>query len=94
MRIPPSSVRCFLVEADVAKRFNSRTGARWIPGSGWVDTILAPPCWSPVSGRHCGLDAIGLRHYNRFIDPVLVSLLAPVPPSFPIKVLAATCGRC
>ncbi len=41
-----------------------------------------------------GLDAIGYGHYNRYIDPVLVSLLALCATLIPIKVLGRNLRKC
>ncbi|MFM5440546.1 cation diffusion facilitator family transporter [Aeromonas enteropelogenes] len=75
----------YLIEADVAERVNSELvrvdSKEWL-----VDTLLSATLLIGFVVA-IGLDAIGYGHYNRYIDPVLVSLLALCATLIPIKVL-------
>ncbi|MDX7779293.1 cation transporter [Aeromonas hydrophila] len=75
----------YRVEADVAERVNSELvrvdSKEWL-----VDTLLSTTLLIGFVVA-IGLDAIGYGHYNRYIDPVLVSLLALCATLIPIKVL-------
>ncbi|MBL0634789.1 cation diffusion facilitator family transporter [Aeromonas dhakensis] len=75
----------YLVEANVAERVNSELvrvdSKEWL-----VDTLLSTTLLIGFVVA-IGLDAIGYGHYNRYIDPLLVSLLALCATLIPIKVL-------
>ncbi|MGY4040789.1 cation diffusion facilitator family transporter [Aeromonas hydrophila] len=75
----------YRVEADVAERVNSELvrvdSKEWL-----VDTLLSTTLLIGFVVA-IGLDAIGYGHHNRYIDPVLVSLLALCATLIPIKVL-------
>jgi cation diffusion facilitator family transporter len=75
----------YLIEADVAERVNSELvrvdSKEWL-----VDTLLSATLLIGFVVA-IGLDAIGYGHYNRYIDPMLVSLLALCATLIPIKVL-------
>lgn len=76
----------YLVEARLAKQFNSELvrvdSEEWL-----VDTILSATLLVGFLVA-IGLDAIGHGQYNRYIDPVLISLLALCATLIPIKVLS------
>ncbi|ATL92225.1 cation diffusion facilitator family transporter [Aeromonas sobria] len=76
----------YLVEARLAKQFNSELvrvdSEEWL-----VDTILSATLLVGFLVA-MGLDTIGYGQYNRYIDPVLVSLLALCATLIPIKVLS------
>lgn len=75
----------YVVEARMAKRFNSELvrvdSEEWL-----VDTILSATLLVGFLVA-MGLDAMGHGQYNRYIDPMLVSLLALCATLIPIKVL-------
>ena len=75
----------YLIEADVAERVNSELvrvdSKEWL-----VDTLLSATLLIGFLVA-IGLDTLGYGHYNRYIDPVLVSLLALCATLIPIKVL-------
>ena len=75
----------YLIEADVAERVNSELvrvdSKEWL-----VDTLLSATLLIGFLVA-IGLDTLGYGHYNRYIDPMLVSLLALCATLIPIKVL-------
>ena len=75
----------YRIEAGVAERIDSELvrvdSKEWL-----VDTLLSATLLIGFVVA-IGLDALGYGHYNRYIDPVLVTLLALCATLIPIKVL-------